>query len=340
MDLSLNLKQENLDSKEKKNLIVLCDGNLEITGVINNGLELKSKKIAGKNLEDIISAANSERLRLFIDDLKSKKIVLDFEILASTGQRQYNLSFSGIKIDKSYLIIVTNSSFLLENLFDEMSRIANEQTNIIRKIAQEKIQVERIARQRIERDLHDSVSQTIFSTRIIAEIIPDLWKKDRKEANRQLKKIKMLAEDSLTEMRRILLELRPDAFSEENIKDLVKQLVKSAKLRSDIEIKLRISGKSDPGNKIKKVIYRVAQESLNNAIKHSEARLIKIDLKLLKDRVELEVKDDGVGFDDTKVAHDKLGLYIMNERARSVNSDFKILSEKGTGTKVKLTCNY
>lgn len=339
-EISRQKDQSSRVSDTPKNLVMLCDDFRIITGLINNAVDIEEKDCIGKDISCIITDDNIDKIELFLESIKSKKIVLNFEIFVKTTQGRCLLVFSGIKIDRSYLIIATNNDYILNELFDEMSRISNEQTNIIREIARDKVRIARLARERIERDLHDSVSQTIFSTRIIAEILPELWEKDREEAKRQLGKIKMLADDSLTEMRRILLELRPDAFAEEDIKDLLKQLVKSAKLRSNIDIRLNVQGDSRLEPKLKEVIYRIAQEATNNAIKHSEADSVRLDLKFLPEKVELKVKDDGVGFDINKVPKNKYGLYIMKDRARSVGSSIVISSMPDKGTSVDFEYKY
>jgi len=187
----------------QENLIMLCDSDWVVIGIIDKGMTIGEEGIIGNDISQLLSEESLQKSILFKEGLEEKKIVLGFEMSVDTDKGKYLLTFSGIKIDNSYLVIASNSNNLLSELFDEMSRISNEQINMIREMAQEKVKVAKIARERIERDLHDSVSQTIFSTRIIAEILPELWKRDKVEAKKQLQKIKILAEDSLTEMRRI-----------------------------------------------------------------------------------------------------------------------------------------
>jgi signal transduction histidine kinase len=295
---------------------------------------LDGEDCKGKKITCLASTGFTDKVDGFLKDIKKSNFALNYEVPIKSADGKYMFIFSGIRIGKKILVIATDSFHLFNDLFEEMTRIANEQTNIVRKLEKEKAEIARVERERIERDLHDSVSQTLFSTRIIAEILPSLWEKDRKEAKAQLEKIKLLTEESLTEMRRILLELKPDAFEEEDLNELLNHLVKSIKLRSNINIKLSIQGSRDIEAKVKETIYRIAQEATNNAIKHSNADHINIELKCLPKIIKLTVEDNGKGFDINSVPGNKFGLHIMNERAKLLGADIKIKGTKNKGTKV------
>ena len=136
------------------------------------------------------------------------------------------------------------------------------------------------------------------------------------------------------------MELRPESFYGENIDELLKQLINSLRLRSGIDIALNIEGKYDPSEEAKEVIYRITQESVNNSVKHSGADEVTVRLEKKPDRFILSITDNGKGFDINKISKNKLGLYIMNQRAGSINSSLDIKSSEGEGTKVSLVYEY
>jgi len=320
------------------NIVIICDLHGIISGVINTGVKLRERKIKGKTLTSIIDKRSLQKSLNFLEMLNQNNTAFNFDMTLDTIEGAKVFNFSGIKIPKQILIIATDAAQELNELFEEMGQIISEQTNIIRACNEEKAKIAKIERQRIEKDLHDTVSQTIFSTRLIAEVLPELWQKNRDEALKQIEKIKILTGESLIEMRRVLLELKPDAFSAEEVNELLKQLVNSVKIRSGIDARLRIYGEGKLDKELKEVIYRVAQESLNNAIRHSGASAVKIVFKYLPESVFLEVSDNGKGFDPGKVASNKYGLYIMQERANSLNGELKIKSVLQKGTKIMFRC--
>ncbi|MBN1298627.1 MAG: sensor histidine kinase [Actinobacteria bacterium] len=327
------------DLSKVKNLVITCDKNGKILGIINEGTKLKESSYIGKDFPSILSKDSFGKSINFIKKIIKNKSAFNCEMLLNTNEGNSLFDFSGISFNTNLLIIATNVHYEMKDFLGGMGEIINEQTNIIRTCNAEKAQISKIERERIAKELHDTVSQTIFSTRVIAEILPDIWEKNRHEAVKQLEKLKVLTAESLFEMRRVLLELRPDAFSDEDINELLRQLVNSAKLRSGINVGLKIKGNGVPGKEIKETVYRITQESLNNAIKHSGAKSVSVVLEYSKNKLNLKISDDGKGFDLNEVAKNKYGIYIMNERANSMNAKLKITSLIGHGTEVFLSCN-
>jgi signal transduction histidine kinase len=326
---------------EQKNLVILCNKQGTITGIITDEVSLKEKDCVGKKVTCMVNKESLDKAAGFLDSLANKNVALNYEMFIQTDQGKEMLIFSGIRIDEKLLIFATDTNYIMNDLIEEMSRISNEQTNLIRKLTQEKVQMARLERERIERDLHDTVSQTVFSTRLIAEILPELWKKDRKEAKKQLENLKILAEESLTDMRRILLELKPDSFEEEDLEDLIGQIIKSARLRSNMDIKIKVIGeKADLDARVKEALYRISQESINNSIKHSGASKLNIELKFLPENLNLKIEDNGNGFNTEKIDKNKYGLYIIKERAKTIGALIDIKSNKGKGTKTTLTYKF
>jgi signal transduction histidine kinase len=192
-------------------------------------------------------------------------------------------------------------------------------------------------RNRLARDLHDAVTQTLFSASLIAEVLPRLWQRNPKEGERRLDELRELSRGALAEMRTLLLELRPAGIAEARMADLLLQLAESTTGRARLPVQLQIEGEGKLPPQVKVTIYRIAQEALNNVSKHADADQVLVNLKLGEDFVELRVEDDGQGFEVDDVTADHLGLGIMRERAQSIGADLKVQSEPGEGTRVMLT---
>jgi ligand-binding sensor domain-containing protein/signal transduction histidine kinase len=192
-------------------------------------------------------------------------------------------------------------------------------------------------RQRLARDLHDEVTQTLFSASLVAEVLPALWEKDPEIGRSRLEALRELTRGALAEMRTLLIELRPSAIEEAELGELMRQLAESTTGRARIAVQLDVEGDCELGSEVKVALYRVAQEALNNVAKHSEASQIDMQLLCGEDVVVLRVEDDGIGFNPDTVSPEHLGQAIMRERAESVGAEMSIESTPGEGTRVILT---
>lgn len=193
-------------------------------------------------------------------------------------------------------------------------------------------------RTRLARDLHDAVSQTLFSASIIAEVLPRIWEKDQNAGRKRLEEIRELTRGALAEMRTLLFELRPVALADAELGELLHQLADSISGRSRISISAQIEGQCSLSAETKIGLYRIAQEALNNIAKHSGASQARIALLCQPDSVELCVTDNGRGFDLAKVPAKSLGLGIMHERANAIGASISIESVPARGTKVTVIC--
>jgi signal transduction histidine kinase len=171
---------------------------------------------------------------------------------------------------------------------------------------------------------------------LIAKVLPRLWDRDEKEGRKRLDELHQLTRGALAEMRTLLLELRPTAFAETELEQLLRHLVEAAIGRAGITITLECEGERDIGLEVKMAVYRIVQESLNNIAKHAEATEAGVNIWLAKDRLALWINDNGCGFDVAQVPPDHLGLSIMKERARSIGAELRIESEPDSGTQVTL----
>jgi PAS domain S-box-containing protein len=189
-------------------------------------------------------------------------------------------------------------------------------------------------RTRLARDLHDAVSQTLFSASIIAEVLPRLWERNPEEGKKRLEEIRQLTRGALAEMRTLLLELRPSALADTEMNDLIKQLAESITGRTRIPVAVEMKGHCASSPEVKVALYRIAQEALNNVAKHSGATQARVSLDCLPDGVELSISDNGKGFDVNKIPTNSLGLGIMHERAREIGAFLDIKSKISSGTEI------
>ena len=191
-------------------------------------------------------------------------------------------------------------------------------------------------RNRIAGDLHDSVTQTLFSTAAIADALPDVWDRYPDEARRGLEDLRQLTKGALAEMRALLLELHPSALLEKQLGELLKQLADATVARTRIPVTAEVHDDRKLPDQIQVALYRAAQEALNNAIKHAKAKSIKLSLSWHADTLTLTVTDDGHGFDLTSVESGHLGLSIMRQRIRSVGGIVDVETKVGGGTSIRV----
>ncbi|MBN1667461.1 MAG: PAS domain S-box protein, partial [Anaerolineales bacterium] len=223
---------------------------------------------------------------------------------------------------------------LLEQRITERTEelnIANERLR--EKAAQDAVTAERT---RLARDLHDAVTQTLFSTTLIADVLPDIWTMDPEEGKRRLEEVRQLTRGALAEMRTLLVELRPNALVEVPLPTLLRQLTEAMIGRSRISIQLNAEGERKLPAEVQVGLYRIAQEAMNNIVKHARASQAVVTLRL-GETVRLVVADNGEGFDPSTVTADHLGLRIMRERAEAIGAKLTIYSEAGEGTQISVT---
>jgi two-component system nitrate/nitrite sensor histidine kinase NarX len=194
-------------------------------------------------------------------------------------------------------------------------------------------------RNRLARELHDAVTQMLFSAGLIAEAIPTLMKTEPAEVAPNLEKLRQLTRGALAEMRTLLLELRPLALTEVPLERLLNNLKDAFTARTNIPIRMDVCQDCEVElpDDVKIAIYRIAQEALNNIGKHANAHQVSLRYVSQGSDVELVIQDDGRGFDQSQPRAGQLGLRMLSERAQSIGADLQISSLLGTGTVVKLS---
>ncbi len=221
-------------------------------------------------------------------------------------------------------------------LQEEIGQRARIEKELAKRAADEAVAADRT---RLARDLHDAVTQTLFSASLTAEVLPELWALDEEEAKKSTEELRQLTRGALAEMRTLLLELRPATLTQTRLSDLIRQLCEAFIGRSRLPITLSIEGDCKLPPEVQVACYRIAQESLNNVFKYARATRVDVNLFLSPSCVRFEVCDNGIGFDTSTLKATSLGMRIMHERAEAIGADFRVSSTPGAGTCIELIWN-
>lgn len=191
-------------------------------------------------------------------------------------------------------------------------------------------------RQRLARNLHDAINQSLFSAGLIAEVLPRLWEKDQQEARHSLEDLRRLTRGAQAEMRALLAELRPSTLTDSNLGDLLNLLGNAHSGRTNVPVSVVATGEFTLPAEVQIAFYRVCQEALYNVAKHTKASEVEIHLKQEDAVIELRIRDNGEGFDPQQTFSGHYGLSIMRERAEAVGAVLAILSGVGSGTQLTM----
>jgi signal transduction histidine kinase len=191
-------------------------------------------------------------------------------------------------------------------------------------------------RQRLARELHDTVSQMIFSASVLAQTLPQIQKKDPQRAQQQLEEVVQLNRSALSEMRSLLFELRPSNLMRMSLEDLYNQLAIAVRGHRPINIGITVEVSEPLPEDVHLGLYRIVQEAFNNIVKHSEATEASVSLSVKDGQLVLEIRDNGRGFDTDKAASG-FGLEGMKERVSLMNATLQVSSQPGKGTFITVT---
>lgn len=190
-------------------------------------------------------------------------------------------------------------------------------------------------RKRLARELHDSVSQLIYGDMLMAAAGREMVAcRDLARADHYLAKIRETAQQALKEMRLLLFELRPSGLPHEGLVDALQRRLDAVERRGGVAVQLLVDGPIDLPPPVEEELQRIAQEALNNALKHAAATSITIELRASGSLVEMKVSDDGRGFCPSAYQRGGLGLTTMRERAERLGGALVVESPTSGGTVV------
>jgi signal transduction histidine kinase len=193
-------------------------------------------------------------------------------------------------------------------------------------------------RNRLARELHDSVTHALFSISLISQALPTLLERDIARARERIDRLNELSRGALAEMRALIFELRPAALEEQGLAVALTRHTDAFQSREGVAVDLQIQGERRLPNPIEEAVFRVAQEALNNVAKHARATRVTVRLTIDAAAVELVIRDDGCGFDPKLLPAERrtLGLTSMRERASLLGGACTLESAAGQGTTMRL----
>jgi signal transduction histidine kinase len=216
--------------------------------------------------------------------------------------------------------------------FGDQAALAIENARLREQMERSAVAAER---SRLARELHDSVTQSLFAASLTAEALLHEPDPASARARQSLRDVQRLTRGALAEMRTLLLEMRPGALAQSSLDDLLAHVVQAAEARTRTSIALTVGDDLRPlPADVTIALYRIAQEATNNMVRHAHARRAWVTLTHSDEAVALTVGDDGQGFDRASVGAEQLGLRIMRERAEAVGARLEIAGEVGGGTVV------
>jgi len=189
-------------------------------------------------------------------------------------------------------------------------------------------------RHRLARELHDSVSQSLYAIQLGARMARDRLDQDPTAAGQPMDYVMRLAEASQAEMRALIFELRPESLETEGLVAALNRQIETVRARHGIAAQLTASAEPELPIEVKHALHGIAREALWNTVKHARARRLEVRLEAHEDSVVLEIADDGVGFDAGGSFPGHMGLRSMHERATGVGGSLELGSVRGGGTRV------
>jgi signal transduction histidine kinase len=210
----------------------------------------------------------------------------------------------------------------IAQLFAGLATLAIEKAQLLAR-AQEAAALQE--RQRIARDLHDSVTQTLFGLQTVAQAALDAWDTQPEQARMAVETVQHLARGASVEMRTLLVELRDTALQGEDLAGALEQHVAVVRRhQSGLAVDLEVAPNLRLPARHAEVLYRLVQEALSNVVKHARARWAGVMVATRAGRVEVRVEDDGVGLPTDEPSFDAFGLRGMRERVSALGGTVQI----------------
>jgi len=221
----------------------------------------------------------------------------------------------------------------LASAFAEQAAIAIEKSRLYEQ-AQDLAALEE--RQKLARELHDSVSQALYGIGLGARTALTLLERDPAKAAEPLEYCLSLAEAGLAEMRALIFELRPESLEVEGLAAALSKQAAALQARHSIKVKTDLCEEPDISLALKETVYRITQEALNNIVKHAQASQVSLRLAFLDKKIYLDLQDNGRGFDAAAVYPGHLGLTTMRERTERAGGRFEVESAAGEGVHIRV----
>lgn len=315
-------------------IVRVADGTiLEVNEAFSKMFGFTRLDVVGKSWMHISLVEMSEEQQKVIEIYQEKGTVADQELnfTAKEGQSITALvSLIPITVGGELCVLAIAHDITLRKQSEKALRQA--QAALAQGI-QERAAIEE--RQRLARELHDSVSQVLYGISLGANTALTLFESDRSKVLEALDYILSQARAGLTEMRALIFELRPESLEMEGLVAALNKQTAALRARLGIEVVVDMCDEPEVPFSIKEVVYRITQEALHNAIKHARPNYLEVILQKDNHNLIVEICDDGVGFDPTAAYPGHLGLRSMRERAEKAGGVLEISSAPEQGTRIK-----
>jgi signal transduction histidine kinase len=191
-------------------------------------------------------------------------------------------------------------------------------------------------RNRLARELHDSVTQTVFSMNLTTQSALLLLDRDPQQARSQLERLSQLAQNALSEMQLLISELRPEKVTEGGLVSALRRHLVDSHLPESLSVSIEAEGDGPLAPAEQQSLFRIAQEALNNIVKHAQASHAQVRLHL-SEPYWMEIEDQGQGFDLLQARNSsRVGLNSMHERASEIGWGLQINTSPGAGTRIRV----
>lgn len=231
---------------------------------------------------------------------------------------------------------ITGEDLRIINLFADQAAIIIEHVRLQQRAEKLAVLEER---QRLARELHDSVTQALYGVTLYADAARLAFSRQQWEAlERNLQEARDMAREAMYDMRLLVFELRPFMLEKEGLVSALRARLAAVEGRSGLKTEVLVSGERRLPLAVEEEIYRIVQEGLANVVKHARAREVRVLIDFHPDTFRLELIDDGAGFDRESASQSGgVGLQSMQERAGRLGGSLEIESAAGQGTRIILT---
>jgi signal transduction histidine kinase len=296
------------------------------------------KPMAVSDAFELLEGRNQESNSEFLEDLMGLELLIGqgFRAILSVPLVVQDATYGGINLYYRQPRRFSNEEVDLATGIGSQAALAIENARL-------REQAEKAAafaeRNRLARELHDSVTQSVYSVTLYAEAAARLLQSGKTaDAAEHLRELGTTAREALREMRLLIFELSPPALETGSLADALQSRLDAVEARGGVSVTFRVEGVEKLAPLVRQELYQIAQEALNNALKHSRAQSVRVQLRFGEAETGLEISDDGVGFSLEQAQKcGGLGLRGMRERVQRISGTLEVDSTPGNGTKISVT---
>ncbi len=262
----------------------------------------------------------------------------DGAIFLSSGKLAHRVPVKGTDEISQIAVEWNRMAQRLENQVSSLQKLIQKNKELADQAKQLAVMEER---QRLARDLHDSVSQQLFALSMTASAAIKLFKKKPEKSLEQLLYLEEIANRAQTEMRALLLHLRPVQLEDKGLRHALDQLLQELQEKHPIRYIWELDEPGDVSKGVEEQLFRIAQEAISNTLRHSNASQVEVKLKRLSQALLLVIQDNGIGIkEEKKNKKSSYGLSMMRERAEEMGGTLQIISVKDRGTRLEVRVPY